>query len=421
MRPYLLCLFVLLLLPLKLEASPVLQLDEMLRLAIDGHPRLKAADQEVAAREAQRETYTILGDPTLQLQVGQSPEEIRLGLSQEFMPFAIVREERKAQEWRIDISRLERDRARFTLRQEVIESAFQLYVYERTIEFTEANIEAVREMARTAETKYAAGQAPQGDTMKAHFELTMLELERQQLSQEREGERARLRNLIRQPEAKLPSFAGQELEPPLLDEQTLDSWLGPKLPQLLAASFKHRLQAAKAEEAKAMTQAAEARLWPSWELGLEKELRGEMRHRPPSFMLGVTLPLWQGARRADVRARSAQSMAAELSLEAEGLSARSLVETQLRRLKGDLSAIKIYKTSLLPQATGTFQASRAAYNASRSSLIDLLDSERSLYRVKTGYLNALLAYVKNLVTLEVELHTVLSPLAPLPGESSHAF
>ena len=86
----------------------------------------------------------------------------------------------------------------------------------------------------------------------------------------------------------------------------------------------------------------------------------------------------------------------------------------IKDLKGRVSTgvktLEIYQTSLIPQAQGSYNSSRSAYQADKTSFLDLLDSERSLYRVKTDYYQSLRQYVSALCILERELGFSVSNL-----------
>ena len=69
------------------------------------------------------------------------------------------------------------------------------------------------------------------------------------------------------------------------------------------------------------------------------------------------------------------------------------------------------KQVLFHQAQGAYSSIRGAYRANRTSFLDLLDSERSLYRVRTGFYQSLKQYVSHLSELETQLGFTVSDLA----------
>jgi outer membrane protein, heavy metal efflux system len=62
--------------------------------------------------------------------------------------------------------------------------------------------------------------------------------------------------------------------------------------------------------------------------------------------------------------------------------------------------VELYRQNLLPQAQQTYDASRAGYEASKTSFIDFLDTERSLLNFRLGLITSETDLAKALAKLE---------------------
>ena len=116
--------------------------------------------------------------------------------------------------------------------------------------------------------------------------------------------------------------------------------------------------------------------------------------------MGITIPLWFWNQYSNASAAISKKTAQEYRLNDLTLQLSAEAKDLLGKVKTGLKTLEIYKTSLLPQAQGAYNSSRSAYQANKTSFLDLLDSERSLYRVKTGYYKSLNQYVMYLSQLE---------------------
>ena len=60
----------------------------------------------------------------------------------------------------------------------------------------------------------------------------------------------------------------------------------------------------------------------------------------------------------------------------------------------------LYREALIPQAETTLGATLSAYTTGRTDFLNLLDSERVLYTIETGYEDTFARYLKSIAMLE---------------------
>ena len=134
---------------------------------------------------------------------------------------------------------------------------------------------------------------------------------------------------------------------------------------------------------------------------------------PDAYSIGVevSVPLWFFAKQS-----SEVAMASARAREAEKNLAKATRETQAEtkslsvRVETYEKLIRIYETSLIPQATSALNSSRAAYGAGRAPFLELLDSERSLYSIRITYYQTLAKFVEAMTRLEVVAGRPISSL-----------
>lgn len=170
-----------------------------------------------------------------------------------------------------------------------------------------------------------------------------------------------------------------------------------------------QVQAARLEAAKWKSQLAAWEFAPDIQLQYQTRIEGNPQDSE-IYSISLSVPLFFWKKSAEASAASAEKAAEEYRL----TDATNRVVTRSKDLQGQVQlgekTLKIYQTSLIPQAQGAYNSSRASYRANKTSFLDLLDSERSLYQVKTDYYRSLEQFVASLADLEATLGKSLSNL-----------
>jgi len=116
--------------------------------------------------------------------------------------------------------------------------------------------------------------------------------------------------------------------------------------------------------------------------------------------VGINIPIWRS------KLRGAEAEAA-LGLKASQEQYKDIKNETLSRvnelffeIKTSQEQIELYKYSLLPQAEQSFKAAEVGYLAGKVDFLNLLDSERMVLLIKTGYHKALADWGKSLARLE---------------------
>jgi len=183
------------------------------------------------------------------------------------------------------------------------------------------------------------------------------------------------------------------------------------MPELSSKVQKHsskiKIQSQRFKEAEYQFQLATWEFAPDFQLQYQHRISG-VPEDSRIYSIAMTFPLWFWKKNSEVSGASSRKTAQEFKL----TDTLQKTVAKIRDLKGKtetgLKVLNVYETSLIPQAQGAFSSTRAAYRANKTSFLDLLESERTLYRVKTGFYRALKQYVISLSQLETLLGFTVS-------------
>jgi len=175
------------------DAAEVTSLQEVLELAYQNSPSISASQKMLEAEELLVGSEATLDDPMIGISnLDRNARTLYATVSQKIKFPLKYFFQAKMQSARAEAFRALLDLEKLNVREQVVSLYFSIYSAQKIIQLTKANMESVKEFARVAEKKYAAGKSPQSDSMKAHFELTQLELELIGLKQEEDAIQERL-------------------------------------------------------------------------------------------------------------------------------------------------------------------------------------------------------------------------------------
>jgi len=387
-------------------------------LAMARNPRVLAAERRVQRLRARVPQATSLDDPVLQVApIGEMAEtaagEVRVmtGLSQK-LPFPGKRSARGA------VAAAEADAAEAALAEVRLEVAAQVrraywsrYDAVRAVEVTERSQALLRQLYDAVEARYRAAAVPQAQLLRVGVELDSLQTELLTLRQRRATAAARLNALLnRAPTAPLP-----EVEPVQLAavDLRLERWLRaaathPAVERWRAesAAYRHRLRLARLDR------------WPDFTLsgnynavdddGLAASANGDDQWW---IGVGVTLPIWQGKRRAAIReaVRGMGEAAAELTAAENELTYQ--VQDALARIESQHEAARLLRDDILPKARQTVDVSLTGYRSGEVDFLDLLDNWQALLRFER-------LYHQNVAQLEQALADLQRAVGERPAEPS---
>jgi cobalt-zinc-cadmium efflux system outer membrane protein len=229
----------------------------------------------------------------------------------------------------------------------------------------EADAIALKDLA----TKRAElGESREVDRIKAEVEWLREQRTRRSLEREADAVETIVRNLAVEPLPRPLALAGGLPEPvPPMDADDLRARLARANPGLLAA------QAAAAREAAFASVARRGRV-P--DLDLTWFRNKELDKTATGLQFGVRVPLWNANRGAIARAEASAALAAA-GVQRTLLDLGSALERARQELDVASGQVDILTRQILPAAARSLDLARLSYREGETSLLDLLDAQRT--------------------------------------------
>lgn len=121
---------------------------------------------------------------------------------------------------------------------------------------------------------------------------------------------------------------------------------------------------------------------------------------PWAIQIGFSIPLGQKKYRAERREAEANYEAAKQSLTDRENTLLAQLERTLQDLAEVEERVELYDETLLPKARQALEVTESSYRADRSSILDLIDSERTLLEIERTYQRAVADHYKGHVRLQ---------------------
>lgn len=391
-------------------------LEEVLALAYKANPEIQSSEYELEAEKSLVGAKATLDDPVVgfsTLKRNMRTKYISISQKIEFPAKYIL--EAKAQKSHAKSFESKLRLKMLEIREQVVSLYYGLYSIQKIIQLTKSNMQAVREFARIAEKKYAAGNSSQGDSMKAHFELTQLEVELIKLNQQEQALQSQMKAVVGDSSWDDLDLNLQKLTVPKFKRTLIHDNVDGLSKQLKESSPKIKSESHKFKAAQFMSSSAKWEFAPDVQLQYQQRISGDPEDSK-IYSVGLSIPLWFWKKGAMASAASSRKLAQKFRLEGTTLKLIANIKDLIGKVETGSKTLKIYETSLIPQAQGAFNSTRASYRASKTTFLDLLDSERSLYKVKSGFYKTLQQYIKNLSQLEKQIGFSVSNLAIKVGK-----
>lgn len=284
------------------------------------------------------------------------------------------------------------------LQREVAESFFRALAVKGKVEAASELLQVSKDTSAKLRRKVEAGAAPSQESLRADVESTQIENEQTGLKLELEAERTTLSGLIgltdtiAQPVGSLEQVAADGSPRP-----GPEKWL----------AHHPAIAGAEAETRAAELRVSRARIeaYPDVTFGVAGGVEGPDRTSIVEFRMGIPLPLFD---RKKGQRLGAEADLERARLEMEGLK-RQLVrswELARRRELTSVARVDAMRRATLPNAREALRLVRAGYEEGKFTMVDLLDTQRTLTRVLFDYQDKLL-----------EMNLARAELAALSGRS----
>jgi len=270
----------------------------------------------------------------------------------------------------------------------------ELAYVDRAITIMDRTRGLLRDFFQVSQAMYSVGEGLQQDVLQAQVAVARMTEDIVVMQQDRLAMAARLNALM--------GRGGSDPIGPL--ELAVP---GPPLPGVdslmtRAAAGRPALQAAyqRVQAAEAGYRAARRELYPDFMVQLAYGQRPQFDDMA-TVMLGITIPLWAGAKQLPMRREMAAMRAGEEAM-ARDLYNETFAELTERRAEAERarSLAELYDSSILPQARAAVEAALSAYRVGRVNYMTLVESEMMVNRYEIELVRLAAAYQQAAAEIE---------------------
>ncbi len=382
-------------------------LDRYLRFGVLNNSGLRAAFDRWRAAMQRLPQARALPDAQMsftffveQIQTKTGPQRARLMLSQKVPWFGELRlrgevsaQQAEALWWKVQGKRLA------VIRE--IKRAYHEYAYlAQAIRITAESLQLLQQLEPVIQRKIQAG-AKQAGLLRLQVEIGKLDNELRSLRQFRPALSARLSAVInRAGQDPLPWPQESRARPAPLEKDRLAQLLAGRNPKLKA--LREMIQR---EEKR--TELARLEGLPDFSVGLSYFETGSAGmpvsgsgDDPLAVTFGFSLPLGRAKYRAKVSEAKAAHRAARAELMDRVNQLNAELAAKLFNLADAARQISLYQDTLIPRARQALAVTQTAYVAGKATVLDLIDSERSLLGFERAYWRANSSYEQSLADVE---------------------
>lgn len=340
-------------------------------------------------------SFETMGDPfPFELQAGDPSSGRTYRLMQE-LPFPgklglkgkIASSEAEAQRWNYE---WERSR----LVSEAKQAYYDHFLVHKSLEVLEENRGLLEDLARVAQSRYEVGETSQQDLLKAHVEISRLEDRKAVLEQRRIVTRALLNNLRnRPPETPLGI--------PVIPES---SQLPYSLEELTELALKNapvlKMQEQEVERNQQSVDLAQREYYPDFAVSVSVTDRKDMREMY-GLMVSTTVPIYFWRKQRPLLESARQELSgARHRRESVASSLHYSVKDAHTAAKTSEELLRLYKGTVIPQASLALESALASYQTGRVDFLTLVDTELTLLEYQLKYYESLTDFYKALARLE---------------------
>lgn len=392
----------------------------LLREARARNPEIRAAEKKWQAMQARIKPAGTLADPQISLQVMEVPYPLRnafqyeraITISQMFdfpgklgLMSGMAKREAAA-------SSAEYERVTLQVLTEVKRTYFMLFHLDYDLEINRENRELMKQFIAIANVKYATGMGSQPDLIKAQTEYSMVFNDSLMLAQERSSMAAMLNALLDRP---------RDSHVPVIHEHFDPRHYSFNLDSLVQTAFAHRPELknmqAMAEMYQLSARLARREYFPDFMLSYTHRKMPDMLHGEKSdvsnwdAMVSFNIPLYFWRKEKwRVQEADANYQMVEASLQSMRNMVRAEVESAFYKVEQAARSVRIFQSTIVPQAEQSLMASRAAYENNKVDFLMLLDSQRTLRDLKLAAHQALADFGTRLAELELAVGADLTRL-----------
>jgi cobalt-zinc-cadmium efflux system outer membrane protein len=273
----------------------------------------------------------------------------------------------------------------------------ELAYVDRAIAIMQRTRDLLRDFYQVSQTRYAVGEGLQQDVLQAQVAIARMTADITVMQQERVAMAARLNALMgRTADGVMGPLELPEPGPPLAGVDSLMARAMAGRPALQAAG--ERVRAAEAGY-----RSARRKLYPDFMIGLAYGQRPQFDDMA-TIMVGITIPLWAGAKQLPLR-REMAALRASADASARDLYNETFAELAEQRAAAERARqlATLYATSVLPQARAAVESALSAYRVGKVDYTTLVGSEMTVNQYEIEQVRLAAQYQEAVARIEALL------------------
>ena len=385
------------------ETSPTLNLEEILREAVEKNLEILAAEKREHAAEERIPQARAWDDPQIGVTQWSIPSNFNVGkadetwytLSQSFSFFG-------KRALRGGVATLDRSMAseeargvRLRVVRETKQAYYDLFFARKALDIHHEQEELTRKFSQIAQEKFSVGAVGQQDVLRAQVELLNLVNHLETLEQDVETAEARLNTLLDRPPGGAPLGLPQPPAFPAV-EPTLETLQR----EAEEARPENRTQVLAIQKGKESVQLAKRDLYPD----VTAEVAyWDVHDGANRWMASIKINIpWVNKKKYEARVREneAEESRAKATHQAVINQTHLRVKELFARLENSKRLVKLYRSGLLPLAEQSLEAAAIGYQTKKNDFLTLIDAQKSLKDLELTYFSGLTEIQKTLAELE---------------------
>jgi cobalt-zinc-cadmium efflux system outer membrane protein len=386
----------------------ILNLDDLVKEAIENNPELRAARSQAEASWKKVGQATAWEAPQIGVEffntpITSFPNPLKNGMEtdyfiQQMFPFpgklsaAGSSAENNAKMNDESYSALEKK-----IISDVKSAYYELYFVQEKIKINAENQDLMRQFVQIALKQYQVGTGQHHEVLRAQVELSTLVNDGITLQKEKKAAEAMLNTLLsRQTDAPLGYVPEPDVSLPPLTFPKLSDLAVKSRPELRAMDYavemnRDELRLSKKE------------YFPDFMVRVMYKDMANTKNDFWSAMAGINIPLafWSRGRYTS-KVEENEINVKKAEEEVTNMKNMVLFEVQdaLVKVQTNQSLILLYKNTVIPQARQTLESTIIAYQTGRSMFLWLIDIYRTLFNAELSYHQAVMDFMKSQAELE---------------------
>lgn len=383
---------------------PTIVLPALIQEALARNPEVVAARKQWEAAAHRIAQAQSLDDPTLSVQLWNVPQSVNVtqtqnsifGLSQN-LPFpgklALKGDvaSRAADMSKQAVRAKERE-----LTARLKQTYYDLFLAQKAVQLNGEQVELLRQFVEIANAKFQTGKGSQADVLKAQVELSLIHQQLPVLEARRETAEAMLNTLLDRDPASPLGIPQAPSQRPL--DKTIEELHRLALndrPELKAAE----LAVQRNEQSYAL---AQRQYYPDFNVAVQRFQNFQANDGFGAYVaMSIPFAFWTKPKYdAGVQEAAAAVSAARAQHQTLENLTRFQINDLLAKLRATDQIATLYRTTILPQAGQSLEATRVGYRTGKVGFLDLIEAQRAIRDFQLEYFKALVDQQHRLAELE---------------------